>query len=68
MVVWTNPISTDNSELAPTVTCNKENGSHFEIGKIEVIYHALDQAGNQATCTFIVYVKGKSLKKSMPLL
>ena len=68
MVVWTDPLSADNSELAPTVTCNEENGSHFDIGETEVIYHALDQAGNQATCTFNVYVKGTLLKKYMLLL
>ena len=58
MVVWTAPLATDNSRLIPTVTCNKENGSQFEIGATEVICQALDRAGNQVTCSFVVNVAG----------
>ena len=59
MVVWTDPVSDDNSELSTTVTCNEENGSHFEIGETEVICKAVDEAGNLATCSFTVDVIGK---------
>ena len=58
-VIWTTPLATDNSKLIHTVTCNKQNGSQFEIGATEVMCQALDGAGNQATCSFIVDVAGK---------
>ena len=58
MVVWTDLISIDNSELTPTVTCDAESGSHFDIGETEVMCQAVDQAGNLATCSFTVDVKG----------
>ena len=67
VVVWTTPVVIDNSKLIPKVTCDKENGSHFEIGETEVICQALDLAGNQAMCSFIVDVAGKC-KIFMPLL
>ena len=59
MAVWSHPVSTDNSGLTLTVTCNAENGSQFEIGETEVMCQALDQAGNQAACSFAVDVVGK---------
>ena len=62
MVVWTAPVANDNSELIPTVTCNAENGSKFEIGETEVVCYAIDQVGNQANCSFIVNVVGKWYK------
>ena len=58
VVTWTNPEATDNSLQFPTVTCSPKSGSEFEIGEITVTCHALDKAGNQATCTFSVQVKG----------
>ena len=57
-VVWDGPVATDNSQLAPIVTCDMENGSKFEIGKNEVVCQALDEAGNLAICSFYVDVKG----------
>ena len=59
MVVWSHPVSTDNSQLNPTVTCNAESGSQFEIGENEVMCQSQDQAGNLATCSFTVHVIGK---------
>ena len=59
MVVWTALVATDNSNLTPNVTCSAENGSRFEIGETEVMCKALDEAGNQANCSFIVDVVGK---------
>ena len=58
MVFWIDPVSSDNSELTPTVTCNNENESQFKIGETEVICEAVDQAGNLVTCSFIIDVKG----------
>ena len=60
VVVWTTPVAIDNSKLIPEVTCDKENGSQFAIGETEVMCQARDRAGNQATCSFIVDVAGKS--------
>ena len=59
MVVWTYPVATDNSKLTPTVTCNAQNGSQFEIGETEVMCQAVDQGGNHATCSFIIEVLGE---------
>ena len=59
LVAWTDPVATDNSHLTPNVTCSAENGSQFEIGETEVKCKALDEAGNQANCSFIVDVVGK---------
>ena len=59
IVVWGHPVASDNSKRVPTLSCNALNGSQFEIGETEVICKALDQAGNQAKCSFIVDVKGK---------
>ena len=61
MVVWTDPVATDNSAVAPTVTCHAENGSKFDIGETEVICQAFDQAGNLASCSFIIDVIGKCI-------
>ena len=55
-MVWADPVATDNSKLTPTVTCNAQYRSPFEIGETEVMCQALDQAGNQATCSFIIDV------------
>ena len=59
LVVWTDPESTDNTKLTPTVTCDAQIGSHFEIGETEVVCQAVDQAGNLATCSFTVEVVGR---------
>ena len=58
--VWADPQVTDNSGQIPTITCDAESGSQFEIGETEVICQAVDPAGNQATCTFTVEIKGNS--------
>ena len=58
LVTWIRPEATDNAGIIPTLNCNIESGSDFEIGSTEVICHALDSAGNQATCKFTVQVEG----------
>ena len=59
LVVWTDLVATDNSKITPTVACNAQNGSQFEIGETEVMCQAVDQAGNLATCSFIIDVVGE---------
>ena len=59
IAVWTDLQATDNSRIAPTVTCSLESGSQFEIGQTEVECDAQDSSGNQANCTFIIEVMGE---------
>ena len=59
IVLWTAPAANDNSRMILNATCNAENGTKFEIGEKEVMCQAVDQAGNQATCVFVIYVTGK---------
>ena len=68
VVVWTAPVANDNSKLIPIVTCNAENGTKFKIGRTPVACKALDLFENQASCSFIVDVKGKVVLKYKLLL
>ncbi|XP_071951453.1 sushi, von Willebrand factor type A, EGF and pentraxin domain-containing protein 1-like isoform X2 [Antedon mediterranea] len=56
---WQLPTATDNSELVPVVSCNKQQGSSFDIGLSIVICKAVDAAQNEAECAFNVDVKDK---------
>ena len=58
-VVWSDLQVIDNSGHFPTVTCNVESGSQFEIGETEVICQAVDVGGNRGACSFTVIVKGR---------
>ena len=58
-VSWTDPQVTDNSGQIPTITCDAESGSQFDIGETGVTCQAVDPTGNQETCTFTVKIKGK---------
>jgi hypothetical protein len=51
------PTASDNCSVA-SVTSNPASGSTFAIGDTTVTCTATDTAGNQATCTFTVHVKG----------
>ena len=51
---WTNPQANDNSGVTPTLTCSKESGSQFPVGKTEVICDARDPSGNEALCNFTI--------------
>ena len=55
---WADPQVIDNSGQIPTITCDDESGSQFTIGETEVSCQAVDPAGNQATCTFTIKIKG----------
>ena len=59
LVNWTEPVATDNSGVAPTVTSNYQSPQIFSQGTHVIIYTAVDQSGNSATCTFQVQVLGK---------
>ena len=58
VVNWTEPVATDNSLLSPKVTTNYHSPQRFGEGAHVIIYNAMDQSGNKATCTFTVVVTG----------
>ena len=62
VVVWSEPIATDNSNKEPDITCNPKSGTRFPIGKTMVNCTAEDNSGNKAECSFFVDIRGKSLQ------
>ena len=58
VVNWTEPVATDNSGLSPKVTTNYHSPQRFGKGAHVIVYTAMDQSGNKATCTFTVVVTG----------
>ena len=57
-VSWTPPRGFDNAG-PPRITCTRSRGENFPLGRTEVVYTATDAAGNTATCSFNVMVKGE---------
>lgn len=60
-VNWTEPIATDNSGVLPTVTSNYHPPKIIGQGSHVITYTAVDQSGNQATCSFTIHVIGKNM-------
>ena len=59
-VNWQRPTVTDNSGVEPTVISTKQSGHLFDVpGSYEVEYVAVDESGNQATCSFRITLKRK---------
>ena len=58
LATWTEPTVTDNSGVY-TMTLSHNSGSSFDIGITTVTYTAVDMAGNVATYSFNVSVKGR---------
>ncbi|XP_033625617.1 hyalin-like isoform X1 [Asterias rubens] len=58
---WIEPTATDNSGNLPIIIKSHEPGTNFSEGNTTVSYIAIDDAGNQATCTFIVVVSFDTL-------
>ena len=56
VVTWLEPISTDNSGVRPTVGQSHRPGDTFRLGTTEVMYTFSDQAGNTASCAFLVTI------------
>ncbi|KAJ7327774.1 hypothetical protein OS493_026653 [Desmophyllum pertusum] len=55
---WKRPTATDNSGVPPSVTSNRQAGALFPVpSSFEVLYKAIDAAGNEATCTFRITLK-----------
>ncbi|SFB58686.1 HYR domain-containing protein, partial [Algoriphagus aquimarinus] len=60
IVSWIEPTATDNSGFV-TITSTFNPGSNFTLGTTQVVYTAIDEAGNQSICTFNVTVIDKQL-------
>ena len=59
-VNWQEPSATDNSGVAPSLTSSRRSGDRFSVpGSYEVVYKAVDGAGNEATCSFRIILKSK---------
>ncbi|XP_068714407.1 uncharacterized protein [Montipora foliosa] len=56
LVNWTEPVATDNSGVAPTVTSNYQSPQRFSQGVHLIKYRAMDHLGNEARCSFQVSV------------
>ena len=57
---WNMPTVVDNSGENSTVTCNQDSPSQFSIGYTIVSCIAVDAVGNEAMCSFAIYVKGEN--------
>lgn len=60
-VNWTEPVATDNSGFPPAVTSNYQPLQRLSQGTYVIVYTAVDQSGNKATCSFTVKVKGRDI-------
>ena len=58
VAVWEHPSANDNSGDKPNVTCNLISGNKFTIGQTLVSCEAVDNSGNNNTCSFKIIVKG----------
>ena len=58
LYIWTVPIATDNVNVTVLDASHQPN-TYFMMGMTEVTYKAIDEAGNDDTCTFTVTVNGK---------
>ena len=58
LVNWTEPVATDNSGLTPKMRTNYHSPQKFGKGAHVIVYSAMDQSENKATCTFTVVVTG----------
>ena len=64
-VNWTVPTAIDNSGFEPSINSNYHPPQRFLQGNYIVIYSAVDQSGNKATCRFTIEVIGKILFKQL---
>ncbi|XP_072014217.1 hyalin-like [Amphiura filiformis] len=56
VVTWLEPTASDNSRVSPMVMQSHQSGESFNIGPTDVMYLFIDEAGNQATCSFVIMV------------
>ncbi|MFN0202309.1 MAG: HYR domain-containing protein, partial [Bacteroidia bacterium] len=56
-VVWAEPTATDNCGLLSfTQTSGLPNGSFFPLGPTDIVYTAIDSAGNASICLFQIFI------------
>ncbi|KAL9960422.1 hypothetical protein ACROYT_G033877 [Oculina patagonica] len=55
-VNWTEPVATDNSGFPPAVTSIYQPLQRLSQGTYVIVYTAVDQSGNKATCSFTIKV------------
>ena len=60
-VNWSEPVATDNSGVPPSVTSNYKPLQRFDQGTYMVIYTAMDQSANNATCSLTIVVTGNEM-------
>ena len=60
-VYWPSPTYRDNSGKPVAISTESINGSNYRIGSYVITYEARDDAGNKATCTFVIVVSGKGI-------
>lgn len=60
-VNWTEPVATDNSGTLPVVTHNYQPPQRLSQGTHVIMYTAVDQSENKATCSFTVKVTGENI-------
>ncbi|XP_072024954.1 hyalin-like [Amphiura filiformis] len=58
VVIWTEPMVSDNSGVPPSVTSSHQPGDTIAVGQTVVSYTATDSSGNTAMYSFIVIVAG----------
>ncbi|KAK7466020.1 hypothetical protein BaRGS_00037421, partial [Batillaria attramentaria] len=59
-VVWSDPLTTDNSGAKATVTSQPSSGSVLGLGNHTVTVKATDAMLNEASCSFVVTVKART--------
>ncbi|XP_033111193.1 hyalin-like [Anneissia japonica] len=56
LATWSKPTVNDNVDTGLLTTCTPPSGTSFNVGSTKVTCFAIDVAGNEANCTFRVYV------------
>ncbi|XP_072041651.1 uncharacterized protein [Amphiura filiformis] len=56
IVIWQDPVATDNSGSSPTVICDPQSGTSLPIGQALVSCTAFDGYGNNDSCSFNVFI------------
>ena len=54
LILWNEPTATDNSGMVPSRIQSHRPGDIFLVGDTPVTYIFSDQAGNDATCQFVI--------------
>jgi len=58
-VNWNEPVANDNIGATPSLSSNYKPPQRLSQGTHIIVYTAVDQSGNRATCNFTIDVIGK---------